>query len=81
MEAMSSHALDEASPSSQSFASLRQRPSQAKVRSTTQRLAMTTKALGLLRTPHDLKPWSLNGLQRRLQLVTGIAAIGKQHLQ
>jgi hypothetical protein len=40
MEAMSSHASEDAMLASRSFARRRQRPSQAKVRSTTQRLAM-----------------------------------------
>ena len=40
---MSIHAWLEAMDFSQSFASLRQRPSHAKVRSTTHRLGMTSK--------------------------------------
>ena len=43
IEAMRSHASADAIEVSQSFASLRQRPSHAKVRSTTQRRVMTTK--------------------------------------
>ena len=43
MAAMSVHASADAIVFSQSFAKRRQRPSQAKVRSTTHRRAMTTK--------------------------------------
>ncbi len=47
MAAMCSHGSDDAMEVSQSLASLRQRPSHAKVRSTTQRRAMTTKPAAL----------------------------------
>ena len=48
MEAMSSQASDEAMEASQSLARRRQRLSQAKVRSTTHRLAITMKPEALL---------------------------------
>ena len=64
---------------SQSLASLRQRPSQARVRSTIQRLCRTTKALALIRPLDDLDLHPRQNLSDGgLKLRATIAAVGKK---
>ena len=78
---MSVHAVETSILRSQSFANRRQRPSHAKVRSTTHRRGRTTNPFAVslrLTTSIVQSPWAGN---RLAQLRAGIGTIGKQVTQ